>query len=1080
MIPFRGWLLGALLTCVADAAARPMRAQNSQRSPSGVAGARLVPDTLRDALSPALAAIARAATSHERAVRAGQAHRLANDYATAWKDSFLIRQVALFESRTPAARRERTLADSLRLAGNVALGREGVTRAMRLWRESLRRAAAIEDNGVAAPALVAIGAGFYRSQQYDSATAYVEEGKALAVRIGDFRTQGNALGILASISKDRDDLRRAEKLYVEASRVRARSGDSRGIAADQNNLGVIARERGEFRAATRAFEKALAINRRDKRFALVALNLGNLAGVASDVSDYARSDSLYRLAINLQRSSDERAESAFMLEELGRLQTRRGDYSQATATFADALRIHEESSATAEAIALRAELAALQSATGHPEEALTTLRTGEQQANAAGSGAEIRAKLALARADLAVHFGAFTEADSHYVRAERLFTSAHDQSGRADARYGRALLLHLRGENGQSLKLLESGREAPTSASDRRTAALTQLLISNIQQSKGDFEAARRTLDAALNSLHALRDIVGEAAALQMRGSVELREGSVAAAERFYRRGLLKLGDRQAIDVRWRLHAGIAQAASRRGALDKAAAEFRVAIEIAEKTASRVAQPERRYGFLADKWGTYTDLALLEQKRGNAHEAFAISERLRARQLVDMLGRGRIAASRISVVQEQDYRRRVAEITQRLEVESSGGLREAVISAGTRQGLRIQLEAAQQEYSRLLGEVSERDPSYARLVSAATMSARVVSSHLKSGDVLLEYLLGDSACTVFVLTRDTVASIRLAIGHEALAGIVDFSRRAAGQPSAATQALWRAPYRRLHRELIDPIERAGFLRGKRRLVIVPHAELHFVPFAALIQQGTRDRFLIERFDIAYAPSATVWVQLATRRLRPAGRRVLALAPNADRLPASRREVRAIGDIYGQLATVRLGSDASERRIRAAAKSAVTIHLATFGVLNRRNPLFSFVQLAPGPGDNGRLEVNKVFGLGLSGQLVVLSACQTALGAGKNDDVPAGDDWIGLVQAFLQGGANTVVASLWPVDDAATALLMERFHRRLAANRPADAALAEAQRQTLRRPETAAPFYWAGFVVNGDSPREDTTRFASAR
>jgi CHAT domain-containing protein/prefoldin subunit 5 len=1043
-------------------------------------GARFDPNTLRDALSPALAAIARAATSKERDVQAIQAHRLARIYATAWNDSFLIRQVTLFESRTPAARRERVVADSLRLEGNAALGREGVPRAMQLWRESLRRANAIGDDGVAAPALVAIGAGFYRSHQLDSATTYLEKGKALAVRIGDFRTQGNALGILASISKDRGDLTRAAKLYAGASAVRARSGDSRGIAADQNNLGLIARESGEFRTAARAFERALAINRRDKRFALVALNLGNLAGVASDVSDYARSDSLFRLAINLQRSTGDRAETAFMLQEFGRLQVRRGDYSHAEATFAEALSIHEESGATGEAISLRAEIAALQAAIGHPEQALATLKTGEQQANVAVADVAVRARLALARAELAVDFGAYADAEAHYVRAERLFSSAHDQSGRTDARYGRALVLHLRGECVRSLQVLESGRAIPTSASDRRAAALTQLLISDIQQSKGDLGGAHRTLNDAAKSLRALGDFVGQAAALQMMGSLALRQGRVRAAEGFYRRGLVQLGDRPATDVRWRLHAGLGQALRRRGALDKSADEFRIAISIAEKTASRVGPPERRYGFLADKWDTYADFALLEQMRGHAAEAFAISERLRARQLVDILGRGRIAASRVAASQEQDYRRRVAEITRRLEVANTSGFREAVVSSQGRERLRIQLDAAQQDYSRLLAEVSERDPSYARLVSAATMSARVVSSHLKADDVLLEYLLGDSACTVFVLTRDTVAAIPLGISHEALAGIVDFSRRAAGQPSAATSALWRAPYRRLHHELIDPIERAGFLKGKRRLVVVPHAELHLVPFAALIQQGDKDRFLVERFDIAYAPSATAWVQLAARRFNPAGRKVLALAPNADRLPASRREVRAISDIYGPQATVRLGSDASERGMRAAAQSAGTIHLATFGVLNRRNPLFSFVQLAPGPGDNGRLEVNKVFGLGLSGQLVVLSACQTALGAGKNDDVPPGDDWIGLVQAFLQGGANTVVASLWPVDDAATASLMERFHRRLAANRPADAALAEAQRQTLRRPETVAPFYWAAFVVNGNSSREDKTRFARAR
>jgi len=111
--------------------------------------------------------------------------------------------------------------------------------------ESLRRAINLNDSAAIAPSLVAIGAGFYRTQQFDSANVYLERGKLLASRIGDFRTLGNALGILASVSKDQGKAARAVDLYKRASATRARSGDTRGIAADQNNLGLMALERGD-------------------------------------------------------------------------------------------------------------------------------------------------------------------------------------------------------------------------------------------------------------------------------------------------------------------------------------------------------------------------------------------------------------------------------------------------------------------------------------------------------------------------------------------------------------------------------------------------------------------------------------------------------------------------------------------------------------------------------------------------------------------------------------------------------------------------------------------------------------------
>ena len=158
--------------------------------------------------------------------------------------------------------------------------------------------------------------------------------------------------------------------------------------------------------------------------------------------------------------------------------------------------------------------------------------------------------------------------------------------------------------------------------------------------------------------------------------------------------------------------------------------------------------------------------------------------------------------------------------------------------------------------------------------------------------------------------------------------------------------------------------------------------------------------------------------------------------------------------------------ASESAFRAIAPTKSIVHIASYGVLNKHNPLFSFVELARKGNEDGRLEVHEVFGLTLNARLLVLSACQTALGSGAIADVPLGDDWVGLVQGFLYAGAANVLATLWSVEDRATAHLMINFYRELNAGRSESAALAEAQRAALRDPRTAHPFYWAGFVMNG--------------
>jgi len=105
---------------------------------------------------------------------------------------------------------------------------------------------------------------------------------------------------------------------------------------------------------------------------------------------------------------------------------------------------------------------------------------------------------------------------------------------------------------------------------------------------------------------------------------------------------------------------------------------------------------------------------------------------------------------------------------------------------------------------------------------------------------------------------------------------------------------------------------------------------------------------------------------------------------------------------------------------------------------------------------------------LDADLVVLSACETGLASGSRADVPPGDDWVGLVRSFLSAGASEVVATLWRVEDRATADLMSKFYQELASGEPARSALAAAQREMLDDPATQSPFYWAGFVLVGES------------
>ena len=336
---------------------------------------------------------------------------------------------------------------------------------------------------------------------------------------------------------------------------------------------------------------------------------------------------------------------------------------------------------------------------------------------------------------------------------------------------------------------------------------------------------------------------------------------------------------------------------------------------------------------------------------------------------------------------------------------------------------------AQASYAELLLEIRELAPRHSALVSRETAAWQNVAGHLAPDEAFIEYLVSEASALAFVVTRDTVVAFTLGVGRRDLAQSVDFVRGTlTPRGSVGLDSLWRTPLRQLHRDLIAPIEASGLLAGKTRLIIVPHAELHYLPFAALLGGEGRGHYLVERYQVMVTPSASVWLALGARTPDHATAGVLAFAPQPGALSASLGEVAAISRLGGADTRVVRGPAATEAAFRREAPTRRVIHLATTGVLNKQNPLFSFVEFAPDRGDDGRLEVHEVFGLDLAADLVVLSACQTGLGSGALSDVPAGDDWIGLARAFLSAGAGGVIATLWPVQDRASAALMQQFYK----------------------------------------------------
>src|SRR2546422_9471113 len=324
----------------------------------------------------------------------------------------------------------------------------------------------------------------------------------------------------------------------------------------------------------------------------------------------------------------------------------------------------------------------------------------------------------------------------------------------------------------------------------RHNAARVRLLIGQAASRRGDTATARRAFGQALDTLGTLAAVVDEAEALGALGDLEAQTGHASAAESLYERGLARIGARQTPESTWPLHAGLASVLRSRGALEGAAAELQVAIGQIERVAVGLPLEEHRSAFLEDKWGAYVELALVERARGRTEAAFEGSERLRARQMLDLLARGRVTNPSVAggewASREQDLRRRIAELTrqvERPEQAEGGGLRDPAATEAASAAVSDALTRAQEAYGALLVEMREANPAYAALVRGEIAPAGDVRAALMPDEALLEYLVGDSTTIVFVVTSDSLVALDLNVSHSALVALVDFARSTLASPT---------------------------------------------------------------------------------------------------------------------------------------------------------------------------------------------------------------------------------------------------------------------------------------------------------
>ncbi|MEW5988594.1 MAG: CHAT domain-containing protein [Chloroflexota bacterium] len=490
-----------------------------------------------------------------------------------------------------------------------------------------------------------------------------------------------------------------------------------------------------------------------------------------------------------------------------------------------------------------------------------------------------------------------------------------------------------------------------------------------------------------------------------------------------------------------------------------ALAEYDQAIRELEQLRGQL-MVEFRADFLADKGQLYQEVVELCLLAGQSDLALSYAERAKSRALLEMIA-GQID---VRVAARSPADQPLVDELQHLLSQSKQVYRRLLAGASeaTQSYLQETLRGLEARMTRLWNDLQIRHADYARDAALTQVQTESARPYLDGDTLLIEYFVAGRELVVFLVSREGVAAHRLSGAYAALRRpALVLSRHLETVPVAPAGGMARlvAEAQQCLGELYDLLLRpvADVMAGYRRLIVVPHGRLHHLPFHALYDGR---RYLIEQCQVSYLPAASLL--RFVRAGQAAGQGLVAFGYSAgDELPHAVREAQAVARMWG--GQVFVEEEATLDHLRQRSPQAKVLHLATHGLFNRENPLFSSLALA-----DGQLTTLDIFHLRLEASLVTLSACETG-----RHVVTGGDELLGLMRAFLYAGANSLVLGLWRVFDQTTLLLMEWFYERLAAGQSKGEALRAAQLSFMAEGDAGPyrhPYYWAPFVLVGDSGR----------
>ena len=946
-------------------------------------------------------------------------------------------------------------------------------------------------------ALSHIGETFRLQENFSEAMKYLNQALSLLAKASDESGQASVLNQMGAAYRELDVPSKALDKYARAIELRKSIGDRWGEAQLRNNVGLIYALIGDYQKSLTNSELALAVWR---QFNDRAMEMNTLATIAKanlelaslntafqqveeilnycselntpcSLEPYARNSrgvihdtwgdpnealTQYELALKIFRERGDEKNQVNTLNNIGMVYANIGDGPAALDAFQEALKVRTQAANGAEEAVTRSNLGYAYILMDNPPAALKELVQAQQLSQSFDNPRF--------EAYTFVRLGMTHVALRQMDKAIIVYNKALEIQNRIEDRRGQAITLDKIGEfynllNQPSLAL-KNYRQAIDlwrSVNDAQGEALSLYGVARVERNQNHLTEARDRIVEAITKVESLRTRMT---------SHRLRMNYYATKQDFFE---------LEIDVRMRLYN-------------------------------------------------------TTRSRAELESALYASERARARNLLDLLTEShagiRQGVDPQLLALERAQQDRLAEkLTQFQMLSGKFSESQRVAADKELQTLTLALDQTQ-------AEIRKRSPRFAALTQPQPLKPAQIQQLLDDDTLLLEFALGEKQSYAWLVSKNDVVPYELPGRAQIEQAAESFRESLkAWEPWRPTEnklkylaKLASAPqnYQRRALELSNIVLGPALSKiGNKRLVILADGALQYVPFGALLvrsqAQPSADLVpLIENNEIIYEPSASA-LALIREAPRPTATKTVAVfadpvfSKTDDRVVAAhkdsnteptktvlarefKRALRDAGDVgsvdggfrFDRLSFSRNEADAiiaaapTDSAMKAldfdASRSRVLdpelkqyriVHFATHGILNGNHPelsglVFSLVD-ERGQTEDGFLKLSDIYNLDLPLDLIVLSACQTAVGKQVK-----GEGLVGMTRGFMYAGALRVVASLWNVQDEATAELMKRFYNYLLENKmSAAAALRRAQLDLIKRYKADKPYYWAGFVLQGD-------------